>query len=385
MKLFHAFPRPKHRIENGKKILTSISRVEASKKGLEILKLILECGLLCTPERFRLYPNYATENPEKKAILNQGGNHDEIVQSRACFTLAESIDLSKEYVTALNGKSYTSHSESFGEFAIGLDPIEAREFGVLPTVYFYRQDIFSSARRTAGLGAQIVERLDEIRTVFSILSFIEAKANSGGNEHPQVFPSEQILREMGIGIKYQDKILKQLHSLKLEEAKAVYDLFDSDRSPAWNLVDFLKIMLSLYQTTDSTIDDSPLAFFHQREWRLVHHMMSGMNWFSLGSHPMYRDHLVPEFRDARNTIKKFLERQASALPASYYNNCWVFSGTSKIPFRNFIKEIVVPEECVVDAGKLVDSFSFLSEKPSITVLPVKWRIKLEDGKPTIKF
>src|SRR5690349_20991148 len=97
MKLFHAFPRPRHRIENGKKTFQDFDRTEANQKALEILKLMLDFGLLCTPERFRLYPNYASENQEKKMISDQGGYHDEIVQSRACFTLAETIDLSKEY------------------------------------------------------------------------------------------------------------------------------------------------------------------------------------------------------------------------------------------------------------------------------------------------
>src|SRR5690242_2488019 len=160
MKLFHAFPRPPRRaIPSG-----PVSNPD-SEKGLDILRSILTHGLLCTPEKFKLFPNYNTQNKEKQQFLWDHQPHDEIIQSRASFTLADALELSKEYELIQNQTAtHAAHTDLFGDFAIGLDPIEARALGIMPTVYYYRHDVETVFARTAGLATQIIERLDEVRS-----------------------------------------------------------------------------------------------------------------------------------------------------------------------------------------------------------------------------
>jgi len=387
MNLFHAFPRPPHRTGAGGRVVRESPREEDRQKGFEILRLILTHGLLCTPEKFKLYPNYNTENTEKQKCLAANKHHDEIVQSRACFTLVDTLELSKEYeLFQGNPTSHLAHIDLFGEFAIGLDPIEARALGVMPTVYYYRHDISNPLTKTAGLGSQVVERLDEIRSLFSILSYIEAKSNAGP-EDDMVFPPPETLKSMGIHVRYQDDIEAELANIKAKEAALVLRLFNTDRVPAWNLVDFVEIMLSLYQTTDSTIEDAPLAFFQQREWRLVHHMMEGLRWFGLGKHPSYQDPFAEDFVSAVQEIKNFVRRTSPTKRedhlAWFFNNCWVLVGTAERRFRDFVREIVVPESLRKQAKAVVDSLPFASTRPVITPLPQRWRIAMESGVPRI--
>lgn len=388
MKLFHAFPRPPHRTDSLGRVIRDPPTDEDRWKGLEILRLVLTHGLLCTPEKFKLYPNYETENKEKQKCLREDRHHDEIVQSRACFTLADTLELTKEYELSQDQPArHEAHVNLFGEFAVGLDPVGARALGIMPTVYYYRHDIHDPSAITAGLGAQIVERLDEIRSVFSVLSYIEAKANVGG-EDDMVFPAPEVLRDMGIRVRYESGIESEIAKLKTKDASRIFRLFNTDRVPAWNLVDFVEIMLSLYQTTDSTVEDAPLAFFQQREWRLVHHMMAGLSWFSLGIHPSYRNPLAREFAGAISDIKNFVRKASPYRGEDYltwfFNHCWVLVGTADFHFRDFVREIVVPESFRGHAQAIVDSLQFASEaRPVITPLPPRWRITAEYGIPRI--
>jgi hypothetical protein len=357
-------------------------------RGLEILRLILTHGLLCTPERFKLYPNYHTENKGKQECLRANKPHDEIVQSRACFTLMDRLELAKEYELSQDQPAhYAAHVDLFGEFAIGLDPIDARALGIMPTVYYYRHDMGTSFRRMAGLGSQIVERLDEMRTLFSVLSYIEAKANDKP-EDAQVFLQPERLKALGIRVRYQADIEEALANLKGEEASLIFQLFSTDRVPAWNLVDFVEMMLSLYQTTDSTIEDAPLAFFQQREWRLIHHMMKGLRWFGLADHPTYRNPLAEQYKPAIRRIKDFLRKSFAGksdkhLPW-FLSHCWVLLGTERLHFRDFVREVVVPKGFCQHAKAIVDSLPFNSEqRPIVTSLQPRWRIATDSGSPLI--
>lgn len=387
MRLFHAFPRPPHRKGAAGGVVRDPPTDDDRRKGLEILRLILTHGLLCTPEKFKLYPNYNTQNEEKRRCLSENRPHDEVVQSRACFTLVDTLELTKEYELSQGRTARrATHTDLFGEFAVGLDPVEARSLGVMPTVYYYRHDLGTLFSRTAGLGTQIVERLDELRCLFSVLSYIEAKASPGGGDDI-VFLRTETLKKNGISVRYQKEIEAELMKLRGRDAELVFRLLNTDRVPAWNLVDFIEIMLSLYQTTDSTIEDAPLAFFQQREWRLAHHMMEGLRWFGLGDHPTSRNSLARLYRSAIQDIKSFLCRayphRDEAHLDWFINHCWVLAGTEELDFRDFVREIVVPESFYDEAKNILDGLPFPYGRPVITPLPPRWWITTEGGVPRI--
>jgi len=298
--------------------------------------------------------------------------------------VAEARELSQVYeLISDNEKQQVAHVDLFGEFAIGLDPIEARLLGILPTVYYYKQDIGGPSGRTAGLGWQIVERLDEARNVFSILSYLESWSNKGAQDD-SIYPPAERLREMGVLIRQQPEIERELAKLKTKDAELILRLFDTDRVPAWNLVDFIEMLLSLYQTVDSTIADAPLAFFRQKEWRLIHHMTEHLAWFGLGQHKSYRNPLARTYSGAIHELRQFIQTSRNDPSDWYLNHCWVLVSSDRKHFRDFVREIVVPEHYVKRAKALIDSLPFAGSAPVITPLARKWRVVFGDGEPVIE-
>jgi hypothetical protein len=91
--------------------------------------------------------------------------------------------------------------------------------------------------------------------VFSVLSYVEGKAKAGEGDDLN-FPPPEDLKRLGIRVRYQREIEAELEKIDIQNAKMIFRLFNTDRVPAWNLLDFVEIMLSLYQTTDSTMEDA---------------------------------------------------------------------------------------------------------------------------------
>ncbi|MCK1574070.1 hypothetical protein [Bradyrhizobium sp. 174] len=367
-KLYHAFPRPPSGRPDA---LTASGTING---GLQVLSLILSHGLLCMPERFSLFSDPSSEREEKRALLSANCPQDEIYQSRACFSLldlpelSQQIELRPSEVGPRKPTVIFSHADLFGQFAIGLDPLEARNIGVLPAVYYYRA---KSAELRESLSSQIVYRLDEIRTVLKILSFIEARANL----KDLTVPNYERLTEIGMVPKYEKDVFQRLTDLSTRDARMIFELFNTDRVAGWNLVDFLTMLLSLYQNADSTIDSEPLAFFHQREWRLIHHMREGLGWFSLGQNEYYADSNASRFRRSKVAIRSFLKTRMGTLDENKMRRFWVLAEVEGRPFRDLVREIVVPEECEHEARLLVARHTFLSE-PIVSTLPRSWRLDL---------
>ncbi len=382
MKLYHAFPRPRRVGATGPE-----GRHRDRETGFAVLELILRHGLLCTPEWFPFYPNGRTENPEKARCVRENRPHDKIVQSRACFTLSEADELSKEYRVGPGSRPVT-HTDLFGEFAIGLDPIEARALNLAPVTYYYRHHFADAGPHAggpmAGLAAQFVERLDELRALVASLSHVEAIAHPDGGRDWEFRPRSWLDR-VGIRPLHEAAVGTALDGLTQDQAAQVYRLFDTDRLPAWNLYDFVLMMLFLYQTTDSTFENAPLAFFQQREWRLVHHMMADQKWFGLATHDRERNPFAEVFHAATARVRACLDAGRPNWDAEhrtwFLNHSWVLAGvgpeSDHVPFREFVREIVVPETCVTRVEKLVQSVGF-RRPPVVTPLPPRWRL-VRDG------
>lgn len=259
-----------------------------------------------------------------------------------------------------------SHLDLFGNFAIGLDALEARHIGILPTIYYYKdwpngQDL-TCKKLASGLCSQLINRLDEIRNILSILSHIEAIAS---DESTLLFPSREKLFDMGITPKFETAVQSRLNRLTPKNAKYIFSFFDTDRVASWNLVDYIKMLFSFYQTVDSSLCDEPLVFFQQREWRLIHHMRKGLQWFCLGNCALFADSSRYKFRQARNDIRRFLESRLGRLNEDRMVNFWVIAEVDNKPFREMIREIVVPIKHVDHASALINRFTYYGSGPEI--------------------
>jgi hypothetical protein len=385
--LFHSFPRlprsEKGRANGSTRDQPNDELKRRIEQGFCILTLILKYGLLCTPEDFDLYADRGSENPEKLECYRRNKPYDTVTQSRACFTLLDRAELTRRipYGDVEGDKEkplMPSHTDIFGPITIGIDPIEARSFGIIPTIYYYgtRHDVFANKAESHPFVWHIINRLDELRIISTILGSVESIC------HPKRFPSKLMLGEMGVKLKYERRAAMELDLLSRSAAQQVYDLFDTDRVPGWNLHDFISMLLSLYQTADSTSD--PLAFFRQREWRLVHHMQPNDKWFCLGNRPRYVDAFPREFADAKKEMLDYFKSIfGTPLRQDRLKHFWILSRISDRHFRDFITEIIVPPAYTNRAKMLLSGFCFKSRVPIISSYSPNWSLDLKELKVTI--
>lgn len=379
-KLYHAFPR---RRQIRRPLPEGNEKLDDIEQGLEILELILKYGLLCTPEKFDIPVDPNTERQSKLELLLTDQPQETIIQSRSCFTLMERHELSREYsLSTLSNDDDSSssvhrvsHQGLFGSFAVGLDAVQARELGVHPAIYYYpnpsHDPFWFQPAAPANLGLEIVFRLQEIKTVFQILSLVESKANL---THIQV-PDQRTLQAMGISLQHEDNIKQSLQTISERTAKEIFEIFNTDRVASWNIVDFITMLLSLYQSTDSSKDKSPLAYFQQREWRLIHHMRHGLTWFGLSSIEGLRNNTEERFAAGKQRIRASVKEQlgVASLNETKLKSFWVLAEVGGVPFRDFIREIVVPDGCEALAAKIVESVGMSLGNVEIVKAPIRRR------------
>ncbi len=328
------------------------------------MRAILKYGLVCTPERLRLYPNEQTENPRKLALLKAGEPDYLHPQSRFCMTLCEEAELFEPKIRGFVpgkdgpkhfGDSATSHASLFGPWAIGFEIGASLRIGFAPTFYFSPKDVVGvrfqpTAQRPPGLGLQIINRLRELRELMIILAYIEQGICVDGEE----FVNADILSSFGLDLPFEPEVMAKLFSRSAKRRREMLELFSTDRESAVSLVGFIDMMLSLFQETDSTIDGEELAFYQQREWRLIHHMRLGAAWYCLGKQPKISNPLAEHRVSEIGYLRRLLERGNDHKRSDgYFSSCWVLEKVDGKRLSEYISSIIVPRRHHNDVLKLV--------------------------------
>ncbi len=346
MELIHSFPRPRPGVSIGE-----------DKVAKGIVGSIFQYGLLCTPERLRIYPSPSTLNERKKMLIAEGEPEYLHPQSRFCLTLCEPKELFIPKIRGLTpgeegpkpvaGK-ICSHADLFGRYAITFDPIMGRRIGFVPTIYFSPDDISVGPRAypspprqriAPGFSLQIISRLNEIRGLLVLLAFIEEGAIV---ENGKLVESK-ILEQSGFHLEYENETLERVRSLSCAERALFLSNLANDREGAAVLKSAVEIVLSLFQQTDSTEGTDLLAFFQQREWRLVHHNRENLKWFCLGQQPSFRSSIQKQREAEAEVIREMLNSNTNkSRSEEYYNHCWILESVDGEPIQSYIKSIICP-------------------------------------------
>lgn len=339
---------------------TSLERLRCQ-IGYLTLKSILETGLLLTPEPF------SVDNPERLHTMNQ---------VRACFTLATASELKRK----ISGLPYSSshheranipplsHFDLFGDFAIGLDPIEARALGAIPTIYYYR-DVkdsmlpLSSYGTSSTLSFDLICHLLKARKLLVGLAHIEALADRNCKDTATI---EQ-LREMCQTLDGEpDSVIEAASRLNENLARQIYPLFDTNRGPIWNIIQHIELLLNLFQVADSHQRNRHLAYFQQKEWRIIQHNTQGLNCEPLFGRKYSRDsnrkikNLCSYWDEINNLLRihRFRTRE-------FANDFWLLMNCNRFNFRDFIKQIIVPDVALGLTQELIENFHFWNSKPTV--------------------
>lgn len=334
---------------------------------------LLDHGILLTPEQLSIPANPSSTRQNPPGPLK-------ITQRRACFTLLEFEEL---FAPPKSETKEVSHVGAFGEFAVGLDPVEARLLGVMPTFYYYhvRQntDLFgvdnlpAHARgrdfTTFGPSSELLFRLAEIRSLLVSLAHIEAL---GAPETRAVYRIDRLLKRQFVH-NSEPHVLKALSKLSPSIAKSIYSCIDTDRVPAWNLIEWLDILLNAFQVADSRDSISSLEYYQQREWRIIQLHSPFFDCYPLlpsGLSYNWSRATRRKIAAVYNTIEEHAVTQGFRFDPG---NIFLLAGAAGRPFGSFIRELVLPANMVdeiemklgdlgVPQNRIIRSFSTYGKK-----------------------
>jgi hypothetical protein len=338
--LYHCLPRRSTDIQ----IKTcGYARTDANTIGREILFSIFDYGLLLTPEELSIPIDPGSKRTPPPGPLK-------ITQRRACFTLLRFEEL---FSSAGQESGTPSHVGAFGDFAIGLDAVEARLLGVMPTFYYYRIlqnpesfgiNLPTRARdrdlSAFGPSSELLFRLAELRSLLVSLAYIEA---IGAPEGRAVYRTDRLLRKRLVhNPKFEPDVLNALGKLSRSKAKTIYSCIDTDRMPAWNLIEWLDILLNAFQIADSRQSISSFEYYQQREWRVIQLHSPFFDCYPLRSPPDLPD--WPRGKQIDALYSLVMSHSGAQGFRFDPENTFLLTAAAGRRFRSFIREVVVPAD-----------------------------------------
>ena len=291
-------------------------------------------GLLLTPENLTIPVNDAAVNREPPKQTFQ--------QARACFTLVEDREELWRSTRLDEHGEPVSHVDLFGEFAIGLDPIRARELGAVPVIYFYTGGDSAHTR----VSREVLFTLRELRSVAIALARLEAKARIEGRDTLDM----DTLDAVGYVLHGDPIVRDRINAADERTARAAVDLLDTDRRPAWNLVDGIEAMLDLFQTADSYTRPGSLAYYQEREWRIAALFSSGLRSRRLVVESNREAKLptwVDELRDSLRSV------DGDFFTKERLDQSTILHGTTDEAFFDFVEEIVCPADAASEVAEML--------------------------------
>ncbi|MDE0004285.1 MAG: hypothetical protein OXQ29_16470 [Rhodospirillaceae bacterium] len=308
---------------------------------------MIEHGLLLTPEWFEI-----PENP--RAAKRRGEPpKTQFLQTRACFTL-----LSRNTLWETTEYAAKSHVHLFGDFVIGLLPSDARRLGALPVAYVYHAfDGTTGNQEDTVFPTEILFNLRELRSLAIAVARLEARA---ANPRRCVLDARALDR-LGYVLLGDPYIRRRIDRVGRWRARRVMRLLDTDRVPAWGLVDMLDMLLGVFQTADFREVDSygmrkQNSYYRQREWRILRVFASELRCQRLGSdHDLDGDRAMSD--SERLTLRGRLKRLNSGffdderLEKSAIVRGLMKEAGGRQHFWEFVEEIICPS----DAASAVES------------------------------
>lgn len=298
---YHSFPRRAGTDVNG--------------KGLSILRSLASSGLLLTPER-TVWSEFMDDGGRSSSI--------EVFQKRTCFT-----ELAPEELGA--------HAVTFGPFAIEFEIQALRQLGAIPVFYFPATGIAEQA--LAGLAAALVARMAEVQQVLSRLQTVSeiAARTSNKTEIIEVTMNGQPAGATRCTVGAAEDILAML----LHQSRPVGELLG-----AW------QALTGFFYPTENVEYTTPLAYYRQREWRIVANMVHR-------GQPMSRELTGTEVEALIDMDDRFFARRMR-FPSGEHrvvDQCQYFERIGARHFLSWARRVVVPDEVVDEAKSALRSES----------------------------
>ncbi len=309
---YHSFPRRGH------------STSKETEKGCKILSLICEAGLILAPEVVAWSHPHADGTPPRTA---------QVIQRRICFTELAPGELAE-------------HAKEFGNFALEFDVHTLKRLGAMPVFYIP----LATGDNTDGvrsLGSTLV--LQSIDAMMLAMRLVELKKIVDDPSSP---PSVEIV----LG---NDR--PQAFQLNVSETRKVLEALAYAITPADMMEHALTGLVSCFYPADNLRNDSALAYYRQREWRIA--------WnFAINDVDVMR-------RPCDELIARLLEIDADFFgrdfptmsdPRQLASEALVFPGIANKRIIEMVNRVVVPRAALASARTIVARFA-----PSIPVVCIE--------------
>ena len=363
--LYHCFPRRPYGL-----ISDGVPLTEAEEElGMQVLESIFRFGLLLKPE------------DAFDPITVEGNKVEQVGPSehpRCCFTENDFNGISSPEVKFSNG--LRSHLDIFGSFAIGIENTVGRLLGINPCNYYYRSSDDFEDPNLRALSEHLLETLGQVKNTLVLLSEIEAIANPD-DDHPKSGNFVQREKLKLIGVNYEnerrrkvDEIAKALDELSIGDAKKIEETLLHTHYPFWYLSQQITFLTHLFQNADSQKNRRELAYYAQREWRLVRFFHGNLRFLPVSAQP---DEIISLSDEETEVIELFLEtvpdlsnsfRQVYGRQINLEGS-WLFFRSGDFDIREFVSEIIVPSRFEKDVTGTVEQLwhegHFRRGKPKI--------------------
>jgi hypothetical protein len=240
-RFFHSFPRA-HRDE---------SKNQRFERGLQILRLIKEVGLVLAPEIVEWDLSHLLLNG---TTLPDGTTALQMLQHRVSFTELAPDELS-------------THSKIFGPISISCPISKLREAGALPVLYV-PQSNQGSALSTLGMfcvrGTDAMYKLfNHLRELRYIHQFADEQSRASGGPAIKSIETIQMTKPSPTGTSWDER------SFSAAEIVELMEYIEHGHMPFRQCAGVASVFQNMFYPTDNKHSDEILGYFRQREWRIV--------------------------------------------------------------------------------------------------------------------
>lgn len=309
-KFFHSFPRPR----------PSDTPETLNAKGLAILRLIKEIGVMVAPEIVEWH------------VPLQDGTQRSIKydQLRICFTELHESELHQ-------------HAQRFGPFALEFEIDRLRQMGALPVIYMPQP---VSAGDLSAIGPVLVMEIHHVEATIRMLEQLRVKTDE--RELLAANPgATHIAPECVVNLRNteEDGTITNDFAIPIGAIRDMLKFIGFKNAPYAEMMNALGYAKSLFYPTDDTVHDETLAYYRQREWRIGRGLTSAG---TVHSRPL----MEAEKQRIAEIDPRFWTTAIGTPPTRRIDMAHVIPKFGDGPVANAISRVVVPPGAVNDARKL---------------------------------
>ena len=208
---------------------------DGSDKGLRILTSILDSGILLTPERLEFRERRSDGQLSKPYT---------VYQKRACFTELAPSEL-------------PAHAKVFGRFAIEWDLRALRQLGACPVFYVPLQ---TTPETLEGVAPALLARIAEVQELLTRLERVKHVASACQNPL-EVLRLTRNAQDVGAT------------RCTVGAASDLISFLELETEPVESLLASVRALAGYFYPTEDFQYTGELAYYRQREWRILANMI----------------------------------------------------------------------------------------------------------------